>query len=139
MITPTESSPEGEIHNLKDVNTNTTAPCDVFGTYTWVDWRKKHNSVLDPKNPPENCQAAILLEDSTLVYLQPTWESSAPRSKTELIKYYNKSVVVTGILATQGFPPPDQSAYITGPCLVGPISITDGELWDQMHGGELKL
>lgn len=138
MLTSNDSSPEGEIHNLQDLNANKIAPCKVFGTYEWVDPRKVDSQELDPENPPENCQAGIRLEDGTLIYLQPTWKSSAARAKTELLEYHNKSVVVLGSVVSEGPPSPDQTAYITGPCLVGPINITDRELWDVMNGGGLK-
>jgi hypothetical protein len=138
MLTSNESSPEGEIHNLQDLNANKTSLCEVFGTYEWVDPRQVNSQKLDPENPPENCQAGIRLEDGTMIYLQPTWKSSAARSKKELLEYHNKPVVVTGSVLAEGPPSPDELAYIKGPSMVGPIVIVDRESWDVRNGGELK-
>jgi len=138
MLTSNDSSPKGEIHNLQDLNANKATLAEVFGTYEWVDPSKNNSQELDPENPPENCQAGVRLEDGTLIYLQPTWETSAARSKTELLEYRNKPVVVKGSVLPEGPPSPDQSAYIKGPSMVGPIVIIDREVWDVMNGGGLK-
>ena len=135
MHSPTKNSPKGEIHNLKDLQFNKTFPCHIFGIYVWVDPRKDP----DPEIPPENYQAAIQLEDGTLVHLQPTWEPSAIRSEAELIKYHQKEVVVFANFVLSKAPPsPGGTAYMTGPCMFGPISISSRKAWDRMNGGELK-
>lgn len=126
---------KGEVHNKKDLKTCKTQPCNAFGHYTWIT--PKEESGTSEADPQVNCQAAIRLEDGTLVYLQPTWEAAAVRSPEELTQFRNKSVVVTGTLLPSTPAPPDGRAFIKGPCFVGAISIADRETWDALHGGKV--
>ncbi|MEY3444338.1 MAG: hypothetical protein RLZZ519_2619 [Bacteroidota bacterium] len=127
---------KGQIHTKKDLKANTTQPCQVFGTYTWIHpGQEKDDS---DTTPPANFQAAIRLEDGTRIYLQPTWDEAATRTPEELTQYHDKPVVVTGTLVQSSPAPPNSRAYIKGPCFVGPISIAQRSTWDALHGGKLE-
>lgn len=125
----------GEIHSKEDLKANTQQPAQVFGKYEWITPKKE--AVSDAETPPDHCQAAVRLEDGTMIYLQPTWEPSAARPADELTSYRNQEVVITGTVLLECPPPPDNRAYAKGPCLTGPISIADRSTWDALQGGKL--
>jgi hypothetical protein len=132
--TPNQTQ-NGEIHNKEDLNANTVQPGQIFGTYLWIAPQKE--AQFEVETPPANCQAAIRLEDGTMIFLQPTWELAAVRPAEELTGYRDKEVVVTGTVLQESPAPPDNRAYVKGPCLTGPISITDRSTWDALHGGKI--
>lgn len=125
-----------QIHNLEELKANSGKFAEVFGTYIWVEARSDKEEAMG-KEPAQGCQAALQLEDGTLVFLQPTWEAAAARPSDELKSYRDKAAVASGLVLLEGPAAPNGGNFIKGPCFVGPIALTDRGTWDALHGGKI--
>ena len=95
----------------------------VIGKYTQIDARQR------PSPPPVyEGIVAIILADSTAVYLYPMWHPSAIRPAEEIAQYDNKQVVVVGKMVPRTPKSPEPRAMIVGPCM---LTIDSIDFWTQ--------
>jgi len=103
--------------SLQDLQTEAGKRAAVIGMYLQVDirMRKKGKSKYAG-------HVVVRLMDGADVMLEPSWSQAAIRSAEERRQFDGKRVEVIGTIHLQTPLPPEDVAYIVGPC-VSPVEL----------------
>lgn len=103
--------------SLEDIYERTGERALVVGTYRQIDVRMRKKG-----EPKYTGHVAVRLMDETDVMLEPSWSTAAIRSVAERSQFDGKRVEVIGTIHLRAPEPPEEIAYILGPC-VSPVEV----------------
>jgi hypothetical protein len=84
----------------------------VHGIYHALAVQQNPKQTATPKD-----HAAVRMSDGTEILLEPNWSEKARRSESERAQFEGVDVVAEGVAHVQSPKPPEEIAYVLGPCL----------------------